>query len=407
MIPGMQAVGSGGANGSASPATPQADGEAWAGILALFADLGEAGLTLEGTDTQMPIALDALDPDIFEQLPGGMPDQELMDWIVQIEMLLADPEALAEDFEQLVTDLRDAGPIGETLAGLIEQARVAQAEGDESARERLVVLLNQVSDRLSAESVSRPDAPGRDERPVQVGSNSQFAAATTRVQGETERSIPRAENLRLDRIVAEPERMVGEREPVQFLRDPVQARPESRLPAAWAGGAESSSSAARADLAGLLNGTLSPLRSQALPPQTPASPEARAAAEQTFERVAWMSRREGGQARLQLRPPELGQVDIRVKVQGKEASIQMSAANAQVREALEQMLPRLRELLEGQGLHMSDASVADSGTGQAGQQGDGQERSDSPSGQRLQASDEAEQAASRPTAGQGLLDLYA
>ena len=91
--------------------------------------------------------------------------------------------------------------------------------------------------------------------------------------------------------------------------------------------------------------------------------EMRAAAEQAMERVVWMAARQQGisQARLQLHPAHLGKVDIRLDVQGREASVVLNVQNAPVREAVEAMLPRLREQLEGQGIQLGDASVFDSG----------------------------------------------
>lgn len=116
-------------------------------------------------------------------------------------------------------------------------------------------------------------------------------------------------------------------------------------------------SAAARDFGPLLGGLT------ALQPQS-ASAELRAAAEQTMERVVWMAaRREGlSEARLQLHPAHLGKLDIRLELQGREASVQLTVYHSAVREAVEAMLPRLREQLEEQGLNLGDAWVLDSGS---------------------------------------------
>jgi len=93
----------------------------------------------------------------------------------------------------------------------------------------------------------------------------------------------------------------------------------------------------------------------------PAPAQASIAAGQTFDHVALMLRQGVSEARLQLKPANLGQVDIRIEVDGNEARVQLTVQQAQVREALEQLLPRLREALAGQGVELSDASVDHSG----------------------------------------------
>jgi flagellar hook-length control protein FliK len=62
-------------------------------------------------------------------------------------------------------------------------------------------------------------------------------------------------------------------------------------------------------------------------------------------------------ASIQLSPENLGPLEIRISVQNEQASVWFGAAHADTRAALEQALPRLRELLAGQGLNLSDAGV--------------------------------------------------
>lgn len=141
-----------------------------------------------------------------------------------------------------------------------------------------------------------------------------------------------------------------------------------------------------------------------------ASAELRAAAEQTMERVVWMAARKQGlsEARLQLHPAHLGKLDIRLELQGREASLQLTVYHSAVREAVEAMLPRLKEQLEGQGLNLGDAWVFDSGAEEKGQgetarlAGRGTE---APGAEGDLA--DAESVARPPRRGDGLLDAYA
>jgi len=62
-------------------------------------------------------------------------------------------------------------------------------------------------------------------------------------------------------------------------------------------------------------------------------------------------------ASLRLSPEHLGPMEIQITVQDDKASVWFGAAHAETRTALEQALPRLRELLGSQGLSLSDAGV--------------------------------------------------
>lgn len=62
-------------------------------------------------------------------------------------------------------------------------------------------------------------------------------------------------------------------------------------------------------------------------------------------------------AQLHLHPESMGPVDVRISVTGNEANVQLVAAHAATREALENALPALRDLLGSQGLALGQAAV--------------------------------------------------
>lgn len=67
-------------------------------------------------------------------------------------------------------------------------------------------------------------------------------------------------------------------------------------------------------------------------------------------------------ARIQLDPPELGSLEIRMQVQNDQASVQVSAQSHQVKDVLDSSAQRLRDALAAEGIELSDFSVsADSG----------------------------------------------
>jgi flagellar hook-length control protein FliK len=95
------------------------------------------------------------------------------------------------------------------------------------------------------------------------------------------------------------------------------------------------------------------------------------------ERAIMMAQHGPRVAHIQLDPPELGAVQIRIHIQaGDQVSVSFTSPSAMVREALEQQMPRLREMFADQGLRLQDSSVAD----QSPQQQSGQ-RDQSPQGQ--------------------------
>jgi flagellar hook-length control protein FliK len=74
-------------------------------------------------------------------------------------------------------------------------------------------------------------------------------------------------------------------------------------------------------------------------------------------RVSLLSQRDIHVASLRLSPEHLGPLEIQITVQNDKTSVWFGAAHAETRAALEQALPRLRELLSSQGLTLTDSGV--------------------------------------------------
>jgi flagellar hook-length control protein FliK len=67
-------------------------------------------------------------------------------------------------------------------------------------------------------------------------------------------------------------------------------------------------------------------------------------------------------ARIQLDPPELGSLEIRMQVQNDQASVQVSVQSHQVKDVLDSSAQRLRDALAAEGIELNDFNVsADSG----------------------------------------------
>ncbi len=73
--------------------------------------------------------------------------------------------------------------------------------------------------------------------------------------------------------------------------------------------------------------------------------------------VHWMLGNEVQSATLRLSPDHLGPVEVRIEVQNSQVNVNFSASHADTRSALEQAVPRLREMFASSGLTLGQASV--------------------------------------------------
>jgi flagellar hook-length control protein FliK len=81
--------------------------------------------------------------------------------------------------------------------------------------------------------------------------------------------------------------------------------------------------------------------------------------EAVTEKVMWMSSKGIKEATIQLDPPELGSLQIKVGVNQDQAQVSFTVQNASVREALDQQSMRLREMFAEDGLNLTDVDVSD------------------------------------------------
>lgn len=77
------------------------------------------------------------------------------------------------------------------------------------------------------------------------------------------------------------------------------------------------------------------------------------------QRIVWMAGQNVGHAELRLDPPELGSLNVRLHLQGEQASLSFTSPHAHVRDTLEQQMPRLREMLAESGIELADSDVSD------------------------------------------------
>lgn len=128
------------------------------------------------------------------------------------------------------------------------------------------------------------------------------------------------------------------------------------------------------------------------------------------QKVVWMVAGEHQSASLTLNPPDLGPLQVVLNVSNSQATATFTAAQPEVRQALEAAMPKLREMLGEAGIQLGQASV---NSGSPNQQGAFEQNASSSHGHGHR-SDSAEGAEAprvsrvRPASiGQGMVDTFA
>jgi flagellar hook-length control protein FliK len=124
------------------------------------------------------------------------------------------------------------------------------------------------------------------------------------------------------------------------------------------------------------------------------------------DRVSFMVDGNISSAKLQVNPPALGPIEVRIALQGAHAQVTFTSHSALTRDALESSAPKLREMLGGQGfaqvsVDVSQGSFQDRSAQSSPYQGAAASARDS----RVDAAQPASRTAARVAT--GVLDAYA
>ena len=96
------------------------------------------------------------------------------------------------------------------------------------------------------------------------------------------------------------------------------------------------------------------------------------------QKVLWMVSQQQQVAELTLNPPDLGPLQVVLSITNDEATATFVSQHADVRQALEAALPRLKEMMAESGITLNSATVSQEGAGQQS----GFDRQDRSGGQR-------------------------
>jgi flagellar hook-length control protein FliK len=198
---------------------------------------------------------------------------------------------------------------------------------------------------------------------LQPAAGSAATATTTQTtdSDESESAPDQIESAAAASALGTPEITKTATEPVAFALNtdgPAPGAQQNSLQAAPADTMPSAAAAAAAAQAGPLH---SSAHSQAVtdaPPTLRAPVGSAAWTEELGARLTFMTRQGQDSASLHLSPDHLGPVEVRIDVRDGATSVWFGAAHAETRSALEQSLPRLRELFAASGLLLADAGVA-------------------------------------------------
>lgn len=129
------------------------------------------------------------------------------------------------------------------------------------------------------------------------------------------------------------------------------------------------------------------------------------------EKIVWLAKNDQQSAQININPPQLGPVQITLQINGDQASAVFASPHAEVRQAIENSLPQLKEMLSAAGINLGQSDV---GANLAQQNRDtpfqapNENRSASENAILPASGNSLESTASQPIQrGRGLVDLFA
>jgi flagellar hook-length control protein FliK len=126
--------------------------------------------------------------------------------------------------------------------------------------------------------------------------------------------------------------------------------------------------------------------------------------------MVWMTSNQASRAELVLTPPQLGRIEISMTMSGDQATATFVSASPAVRDAIENAIPRLREILADAGVTLGQTQVGSEAPGQSAN--DSQNRDNPSRGSAIApvgglSLTTSASSASWTGAGRGLVDVFA
>lgn len=87
-------------------------------------------------------------------------------------------------------------------------------------------------------------------------------------------------------------------------------------------------------------------------------------------RISMMIANHQQTAQININPPELGPIEVRITVSNDQANVNFFAHHGEVRDAIEEAFPRLKEMLGQSGLHLGESNVSEHSLSEGHEQND-------------------------------------
>lgn len=130
-------------------------------------------------------------------------------------------------------------------------------------------------------------------------------------------------------------------------------------------------------------------------------------AESFGDKVMWLTNQPIKSASIKVTPQELGPIDITLKLNQDQASVQFTSHNAHAKEVIEQALPKLREMMQEQGLNLADVNVSTNSSQHGEKQAHQSEEADKQADSFRASTEQASVSAIVNAKPQGLVDFFA
>ncbi|RLU02241.1 MAG: hypothetical protein D9N11_10200 [Ketobacter sp.] len=125
------------------------------------------------------------------------------------------------------------------------------------------------------------------------------------------------------------------------------------------------------------------------------------------QRLVMMVSTKLNSAKIQLNPQEMGSIDVKVSVKHDQAHVVFTSQVAPTRDALEQAIPRLREMMEQNGVALGDVDVRDQDARESHEQRSQNQRQSGPVADGGSSVEEASTSNTDGAVAVGLVDYYA
>ena len=79
--------------------------------------------------------------------------------------------------------------------------------------------------------------------------------------------------------------------------------------------------------------------------------------------VRWMATQQMQSAEIHINPPQLGPLEVRISMQNEQLHVMFTTHHSMVRDAVEEALPRLRDIFQEQGLNLGNLDVSHQSNG--------------------------------------------